>query len=187
MATLYQNSIICNFGEGNGNPLQYSCLENPMDRGAWWATVHGVAKSRTRLSDFTFLSLSLSDVRFHLTKTTFGIAELSFHRGDQTGEVPLDDVVVGSRPHRPNGDVLADIARNDDERQVQPALVEHLQGRKPAERGEDVVRDDDVPFAVRKRLPHGIRRLDPLVARLIPSTLQLAEQQERVVLRIFDQ
>ena len=36
------------------NPLQYSCLENPMDRGAWWAAVHGVAKSRTRLSDFTF-------------------------------------------------------------------------------------------------------------------------------------
>jgi len=41
-------------GEGNGNPLQYSCLENPMDRGAWWATVHGVTKSWTRLSDFTF-------------------------------------------------------------------------------------------------------------------------------------
>ena len=41
-------------GEGNGNPLQYSCLENPMDRGAWWATVHGVARRRTRLSDFTF-------------------------------------------------------------------------------------------------------------------------------------
>ena len=40
-------------GEGNGNPLQYSCLENPMDGGAWWATVHGVAESRTRLSDFT--------------------------------------------------------------------------------------------------------------------------------------
>ena len=38
-------------GEGTGNPLQYSCLENPMDRGAWWATVPGVAKSRTRLSD----------------------------------------------------------------------------------------------------------------------------------------
>ena len=41
-------------GEGNGNPLQYSCLENPVDRGAWWATVHGVTKSRTRLSNFTF-------------------------------------------------------------------------------------------------------------------------------------
>ena len=39
-------------GEGNGNPLQYSCLENPMDRGVWWAIIHGVAKSRTRLSDF---------------------------------------------------------------------------------------------------------------------------------------
>ena len=34
-------------GEGNGNPLQYYCLENPMDGGAWWATVHGVAKSQT--------------------------------------------------------------------------------------------------------------------------------------------
>ena len=41
-------------GEGNGNPLQYSCLENPMDGEAWWATVHRVAKSLTRLSDFTF-------------------------------------------------------------------------------------------------------------------------------------
>ena len=41
------------FGEGNGTPLQYSCLENPMDRGAWWAAVHEVAKSQTRLSDFT--------------------------------------------------------------------------------------------------------------------------------------
>ena len=40
-------------GEGNGNPLQYSCLENPMYGGAWWATVHGVAESQTRLSDFT--------------------------------------------------------------------------------------------------------------------------------------
>ena len=40
--------------EGNGTPLQYSCLENPMDGGAWWAAVHGVVKSRTRLSDFTF-------------------------------------------------------------------------------------------------------------------------------------
>ena len=43
-------------GEGNSNPLQYSCLENPMDRGAWWATVHGVAKSRTQLSDFIYLT-----------------------------------------------------------------------------------------------------------------------------------
>ena len=42
------------YREGNGNPLQYSCLENPMDGGAWEAAVHGVAKSLTRLSDFTF-------------------------------------------------------------------------------------------------------------------------------------
>ena len=42
------------FRKGNSTPLQCSCLENPMDGGAWWATVQGVAKSRTRLSDFTF-------------------------------------------------------------------------------------------------------------------------------------
>ena len=42
------------FREGNGTPLQYSCLENPMDGGAWWAAVHGVAKSLIPLSDFTF-------------------------------------------------------------------------------------------------------------------------------------
>ena len=42
------------FGEGNGTQLQYSCLENPMDGGAWKATVHGVAEGQTRLSDFTF-------------------------------------------------------------------------------------------------------------------------------------
>ena len=41
-------------GEGNGTPLQYSCLESPMDGGAWWAAVHGVTRSRTRLSDFAF-------------------------------------------------------------------------------------------------------------------------------------
>ena len=41
-------------GEGNGTQLQYSCLENPMDGGAWWTAVHGVTKSQTRLSDFTF-------------------------------------------------------------------------------------------------------------------------------------
>jgi len=46
-------SLSC-IGEGNGTPLQYSCLENPMDGGAWWAAVHGVARSRTWLSDFTF-------------------------------------------------------------------------------------------------------------------------------------
>ena len=45
-------------GEGNGNPLQYSCLENPMDGGAWLATVHGVEKSRIRLNDFHSLTFS---------------------------------------------------------------------------------------------------------------------------------
>ena len=53
-------SLLCNMlsklviGKGNGNPLQYPCLENPIDGGAWWAAVYGVTKSQTRLSDFTF-------------------------------------------------------------------------------------------------------------------------------------
>ena len=50
----YLEGIVASTGEGSGTPLQYSCLENTMDGGAWWAAVHGVAKSRTRLSDFTF-------------------------------------------------------------------------------------------------------------------------------------
>ena len=55
---MYRNQLIyvylsCVSREGNGTPLQYSCLENPMDGGAWWAAVLGVAKSRTQLSDFT--------------------------------------------------------------------------------------------------------------------------------------
>ena len=52
------NSVIfppsCMYGEGNGTPLQYFCLENPMDGGAWWAAVHGVEQNQTQLSDFTF-------------------------------------------------------------------------------------------------------------------------------------
>ena len=48
------NQHLTNIGEVNGTPLQYSFLENPMDGGAWWAAVYGVAKSRIRLSDFTF-------------------------------------------------------------------------------------------------------------------------------------
>ena len=53
-------------GEGNGTPLQYSCLENPMDGGAWWAAVHGVAKSQTRLSDTT------ERLHFHFSLSCIG-------------------------------------------------------------------------------------------------------------------
>ena len=51
---VFKEPLYCSPGEGNGTPLQYSCLENPMDRGAWWAAVHGVSKSQKRLSNFTF-------------------------------------------------------------------------------------------------------------------------------------
>ena len=49
-------------GEENGNPLQYSCLENSMERGAWWATVYGVAKSQTRLSDLYYKVIEVMDI-----------------------------------------------------------------------------------------------------------------------------
>ena len=70
-------------GEGNGNPLQYSCLENPTDREAWWATVHGVTKSQTRLSDFTFNTLLSPDLlichAFHCGHQTVEGVSDSFH------------------------------------------------------------------------------------------------------------
>ena len=56
----YLRSRSISNGEGNGNPLQYSCLENPMDWGAWWAAVYGVAKSRTRLKQLSSSSCSIS-------------------------------------------------------------------------------------------------------------------------------
>ena len=57
-------------GGGNGNPLQYSCLDNPMGRGAWWATVHGLAKGRTRLSEHTH---PLSSVLWPLKKSILSL------------------------------------------------------------------------------------------------------------------
>ena len=79
-------------GEGNGTPLQHSSLENPMDGGAWWAAVHGVAKSRTQLSDFTFTfhfhalekematHSSVLDWRIRWTGVPGGMLSLWLHR-----------------------------------------------------------------------------------------------------------
>ena len=55
-------------GEGNGSPLQYSRLENPMDGGAWWAAVHGVAQSRTRLSDLAAATVNLALSRMFIIR-----------------------------------------------------------------------------------------------------------------------
>ena len=55
-------------GGRHGNPLQYSCLENPIDRGAWWATVHGVAQNWTQLSDFHFHFINVRVNRWKHTK-----------------------------------------------------------------------------------------------------------------------
>ena len=63
----------CLFGGGNGSPLQYSCLENPVDGGAWQAAVHGVAKSQTQLSYFTFT------FHFHALEKEMATLFLDFH------------------------------------------------------------------------------------------------------------
>ena len=60
-------------GEGNGNPFQYSCLENPMDGGAWWVTVHRVTKSQTQLSDLCLLQRNV-----HLDRPPIFMIELFF-------------------------------------------------------------------------------------------------------------
>ena len=71
-------------GEGNGSLLQCSYLENPMDRGAWWAAVHGVAKSRTRLSDFPF------PFRFHALEK-----EMATHSSVLAWRIPGTGELVG--------------------------------------------------------------------------------------------
>ena len=73
-------------GEGNGTPLQYSCLENPMDGGAWCAAVHGVAKSRTRLSDVTFT------FHFHALEK-----EMATHSSVLAGRISGSGSLVGCR------------------------------------------------------------------------------------------
>ena len=76
------------FGDGNGNPLQYSCLENSMDRGAWWPKVHGVTKSRTQLSDFTFfLSCGILVPRPE-TKSTSPVLQGRFLTSGPPGKSP---------------------------------------------------------------------------------------------------
>ena len=78
-------------GEGYGNPLQYSCLENPMDRGAWWVTVHGVAKSWTWPSHFTslhsivngrfqFLAICIRSLNIHIQVFTWTIVFISLRQ-----------------------------------------------------------------------------------------------------------
>ena len=68
-------------GEGNGTPLQHSCLENPMDGGAWKAAVHGVAKSRTRLSDFTFTHWRKKEMATHSSVLAWRIPGTGEPRG----------------------------------------------------------------------------------------------------------
>ena len=72
LARINCDNLNLHIEEGNGNPLQYSCLENPMDGGAWQAAVHGVAKSQTRLSDFTFHFHALEKERFHFSLSCIG-------------------------------------------------------------------------------------------------------------------
>ena len=74
------------FGEGNGTPLQYSCLEYPMDGGAWGAAVHGVAKSRTRLNDFIFT------FHFHALER-----EMATHSNVLAWRIPGKQSLVGCR------------------------------------------------------------------------------------------
>ena len=78
-------------GEGNGNPFQYSCLENSMDRGAWWAIVYRVAKSWTWLSDFIFTFIQLKYVNWNFDRNLKAhLPSLSHHaRNSRTWAFPL--------------------------------------------------------------------------------------------------
>ena len=79
----FKAPVVCWLGEGNGTPLQYSCLENPMDRGAWEAAVHGVAEGRIRLSDFTFT------FHFHALEKEMATHSPVFLPGESQGQGSL--------------------------------------------------------------------------------------------------
>ena len=117
------SSIFCFFrnlhGEGNGTPLQYSCLENPMDGGAWKAAVHGVAQSRTRLSDFTFT--------FHLHALEKEMATHSSVLAWRTPgtEEPVGLLSMGSHRVRPDYSDLA-AAANELNMEIIFFLIVHL-------------------------------------------------------------
>ena len=74
------------YGEGNGTPLQYSCLENPMDEGAWWSAIYEVAQSRTQLSNFTFT------FHFHALEK-----EMAAHSSVLAWRIPGTGSLVGCR------------------------------------------------------------------------------------------
>ena len=99
---LRQQRIVCNAGdlssipgsgispgEGSGYPLQYSCLENPMDRGAWWAAVHGVAESRTRLRDWHFQAKVSTGHPDPLRHSIFGTEKSAVMCAVEVGFIPL--------------------------------------------------------------------------------------------------
>ena len=92
------------YGEGNGNPLQYSCLENPMDRGAWWAIVHGVAKSRTWLSDFCVCVCVLPVItRLRALQVALMVKNVPASAGDvrDAGSIPESGRSPGGRHGNP--------------------------------------------------------------------------------------
>ena len=114
------NLLYLNSGEGNGTLLQYSCLENPMDRGTWKAAVHGVAEGQTQLSDFTFT------FHFHaLEKEMATHSNVLAWRIPGTGE-PGGLPSMGSHRVRHDWSDLAAAAAEQDARHtvsVQPGLV----------------------------------------------------------------
>ena len=81
-------------GESNGTQLQHSCLKNPMDGGAWWAAVHGVAKSRTQLSDFPFFFFFYFPFTFHFPALE---KEMATHSNVLVWRIPGTGSLVGCR------------------------------------------------------------------------------------------
>ena len=94
--------------EGNGTPLQYSCLENPMDGGAWQAAIHGVAKSRTRLSNFPFI------FRFHALEK-----EMATHSSVLAWRIPGMGSLMGCRLWGPTESDMTEVTQQQQQQQQQ--------------------------------------------------------------------
>src|SRR5439155_6015781 len=116
----------------------------------------------------------------------FSFAQLAFHRRSQARQVALHQIIIGAGLHRGPRHVLANAARDDEERQIQPALLDDLERLRRAEGRHVVIGENDVPPFLAQRRAQGLRGIDALEGRLITALTQRIDEDARVKLRVLD-
>ena len=117
----------------------------------------------------------------------FGIAQLAVNRWNEPAQVVLDDVVIGAVLHRVDGNLLADRARDEDERHLESAIAHHRERGGAAKAGHRVIRDDEIPVLPVECLGERLGGVHACAVRIVPALAQMLDQERCVVFRILDQ